>query len=341
MTIKRFRISLAVLAVLTVVVFISAISIGRLNAEQPFDAIKSLFQAMGVDAGVSTVVFNYIVLLRLPRVLTTLLVGAGLAVAGVGMQAVFKNPLAAPDTLGVSAGAGFGAALSIILGLSSVFTQLFAFGFAALAVGLSLLLAKGKSKSITNVILTGIVIAAVFSAGLSLIQVLASPTDQLPRIVFWLMGSFSNSGYGTLIYLAPIVLLSMTVIIVLRWRINVLMFSDNEATTLGVKVRVLRVIIIICSTLITATCVSAVGIIGWVGLVIPHISRMIFGSNNRYVVPTSIFMGAIFITVIDTLSRVITPYELPISIITALVGAPIFLILLRIKRKYSINAESD
>ncbi len=282
--------------------------------------------ATEVDPNVKTVIYN----IRLPRVLLAVLAGSGLAVAGAAFQSLFSNPLATPDTLGVATGASFGATLGIMLGLDSIGIQSCAFAMGVACVALVYFISKIKGESsMIMIILSGMVISSLFQALVSLIKYAADPQDQLPQITFWLMGSLASVGFQDLALGSPFIIIGIVIIFLLRWKMNMLSLHEDEAKSLGVNVKVIRILTIIAAALITASVVSLCGNIGWVGLLIPHISRMLFGNNNKSVVPACIGLGAIFMVVIDTIARAATASEIPISILTAVIGAPFFIILLR------------
>lgn len=279
-----------------------------------------------IDPNVRTVIYS----IRLPRVLLASLAGGGLAVSGAAFQSLFSNPLATPDTLGVATGASFGATLGIMLGFNSFGIQgcAFAAGIACVALVYFISRVKGESSMIM-IILSGMVISSLFEAMVSLIKYTADPQDTLPEITFWLMGSLSGVGFDDLMFGSPFIVIGIIIIFTLRWKLNTLSLHEDEAKSLGVNVKVIRMLTIIASAMITASVVSLCGKIGWVGLLIPHVSRMIFGNNNKSIVPASIGLGAIFMVIIDTIARSATASEIPISILTAVIGAPFFIILLR------------
>lgn len=326
---KRFRALLPFFLLAPFVLAVLCIAVGR-YAISPLEVFRSLLQGVtGTDAGVGATKYALVVNLRLPRILLAALCGAGLAAAGTGFQALFRNPLATPDTLGVSAGAGFGASVSILLGLPMLWVQGISFMWGLAAVCITYI-GSGQGKgSVIQIVLSGIVVAAIFQAMISLVQMLAEPTDKLPAITFWLMGSFAGAGYAKLALGAPFVLAGMGLLFALRWRLNVVALSEEEAASLGLHVRRIRALIIIASTMISASCVAMCGIVGWVGMLVPHISRMLLGNNNRYTVPASMSLGAVMLIALDTLARSAGAAEIPISILTALFGAPIFILFLR------------
>jgi iron complex transport system permease protein len=261
-----------------------------------------------VDPTVHTVIFD----VRLPRIFLALLSGAGLSVAGAAFQGLFSNPLATPDTLGVATGASFGAVLGILFGFSALQVQLLALCAGMFAVILVYFIGSmNGNTSIIMIILSGMVISALFSAMVSLVKYVADPQDVLPTITFWLMGSFSGTTKQTLMMGAPLILIGSALIFVLRFKINALSLPEDETKSLGINIKLVRFLTILGATMITASVVSMCGQIGWVGLLIPHISRMLFGNNNKQVIPASILLGAIFMVIVDTLARCATASEIP------------------------------
>lgn len=317
-----------VISAILVITMLGAMGIGRYSISLG-DIINTLLPkslAGEVEPNVRTVIYN----IRLPRVLLAALAGSGLAVSGAAFQSLFSNPLATPDTLGVATGASFGAALGIILGFGSIGIQMCAFIVGIACIGLVYFISKIKGeRSMIMIILAGMVISSLFQAMVSLIKYVADPQDTLPQITFWLMGSLSGAGFDELIIAVPLIILGILIIFLLRWKINMLSLHEDESKSLGVNVKIVRLFTIMSAALITASVVSICGNIGWVGLLIPHISRMIFGNNNKSVIPACIGFGAIFMVVIDTIARSAIASEIPISILTAFVGAPFFIILLR------------
>ena len=268
--------------------------------------------------------------MRMPRIILAILTGAGLGMSGAAFQGLFSNPLATPDTLGVAAGASFGAALGILLGLDGAAIQLMAFGLGLAAVAAVYLIGgTRKDGSLVMIVLSGLVVSALFQALVSGVKYIADPQDQLPAITFWLMGSLSTASYKEVRIGAPLILAGMLALFLLRWRINALTLQEDEARALGIPVRKLRALVILASTLVTASVVSMCGQVSWVGLLVPHVARMLLGNNHRHVVPACFFIGAIFMILIDTLARTLTAAEIPISILTAVIGAPMFIVLLR------------
>lgn len=267
---------------------------------------------------------------RLPRVLLALVIGAGLALSGATLQAVFRNPLVSPQVVGVSNGASFGGVLAMVLGLG--YLGLVSFSFAMGMAALALVIWIGRSRtgsSILMIVLGGVVVSALFSALVSFMTLIADPYTELPSIVFWLMGSLAAaSPVKVLIAVIPIGLGGI-VIFALRWRINILSLGDQDAVSLGVNPKPLRILLLVMVSLMTAGAVAVVGVIGWVGLVVPHFARLLIGPDHRVLLPMSALIGGGYLTLIDTLSRSVTATELPVGILTAIIGAPVFIALLR------------
>ena len=251
-------------------------------------------------------------------------------------QSLFQNPLATPDTLGVAGGASFGAVLSILLGFSMIIMQLVSFTFGCVAVLLTMLAAKGKTTSMNTIVLSGIMMGSLFSALVSLVKFCADQEQQLPSITYWLMGSLQSATYTSLLIgLIPIAV-SVVILFLLRWRLNLLLLSEEEAVSSGSNIKALRLLAILCATAATASSISMCGQIGWVGLIVPHMCRMMLGNDHRYLIPASISLGGTFLILVDTLARSATAAEIPISILTAIIGAPFFLFLMRKKGGWSL-----
>ncbi len=313
--------------VLPVVIGLGCICVGRMEIP-----ISDVFKTIGaIFTGQETDIQNYsiIVNLRLPRILMAIIVGAGLTCAGNTFQSLFSNPLATPDILGVTSGTCVGAILAIILSCGILGTQLIALAFGLVSVLFTIKIAgRNKNGSMIYLVLAGVIASSLFNAIGSLLKYTADPQDKLPEITYWLMGSFTSATYQKLLIGSPLIIVGIVIIYLLRWRLNILALSEDEAKASGIDLKKTRMIFILASTLITASAVSMCGQIGWIGLLIPHCARMLVGSNNRYVVPLSISLGASFMILIDTLSRSLTVIELPLSILTAIIGAPVFILLL-------------
>ncbi|MEQ4622393.1 iron ABC transporter permease [Providencia vermicola] len=323
------------LLVVFIICFVTALNSGKYSLT--FNQFLNLLMAelstsTTIDDPRTATVFWQI---RFPRTLAAIIIGGGLAIAGAAYQGMFRNPLVSPDILGVSAGAGVGAVIAIFLGQSLVYIQLAAFIGGLLAVTLVCLIARmaRQHDPILSLVLVGVAISALCGSAISLMKILADPYTQLPSITFWLLGGLSSITQHDLLSAFPIMLLGIIPLLLLRWRMNLLSLSDEEAKSLGINVSLLRAIFIISATLITASAVSIAGIIGWIGLIVPHITRMIVGANFRYQLPASMAIGAIMLLITDTLARSIAAIELPLGILTSAVGAPFFLaILLQTRR---------
>ena len=322
---RKYRVCMITGCIATLFLALIALCLGQYTIALQ-DVIKVLTLQKVDLANAETVIFN----IRIPRILVSLIVGSGLAAAGASFQALFSNPLATPDTLGCANGASFGAALGILLGLNALGIQISALIFGILAVVFVFVFTRYRhANQIMMIILGGMVVSSLFSALVSLIKYVADPNDVLPVITFWLMGSFSNSTVRSLYTGVPMIILGMVVLYLMRYRMNALSLKEEEAASLGINVRQKRMIVIVASSLITASVVSMCGVVGWVGLLIPHISRMLFGNNHTKVIPGCIVFGALFMLIIDTIARCMYQAEIPVSILTAIIGAPVFLLLLR------------
>lgn len=275
--------------------------------------------------------------IRLPRIVGAILVGGALSVSGAAYQNIFRNPLVSPAILGVSAGAGFGAALAMILAFAWLPVQVSAFLFALLAVGCAFLIGRMfGGSSIVVMVLGGMVISSIFQALLSILKYCADPSDTLPAITYWLMGSLARITGLEVAYILLPLLLSLLILYLIRWQVNVLSIHQEEAAALGVNVRLVQLAVIGCATVLTASAVSVSGIIGWVGLIIPHMARMLVGPNFQWVLPASFLLGGIYLLAVDTLSRTLTTIEIPLGILTSLAGAPFFIFLLaKVKRSWT------
>ncbi|MEK5148424.1 iron ABC transporter permease [Psychrobacillus sp. FSL K6-4615] len=312
-----------------IVAFIS-IGIGRYQIDFIVQLKILLSQIIPMEQTWTNMEETVVINVRLPRILLAMLIGGGLSIAGAAFQGMFSNPLVSPDILGVSAGAGFGASIGILLFGNGLTMQLLALGMGMLAIGFTFLIGGvKKDMPIFMLVLAGVVTSALFQALISLVKFLADPEEKLPAITYWLMGSLGTASYADLYIGGPLILIGILILYVLRWRLNILSLSEEEATSLGISVTKLKWMVILGATLITAAAVSIAGIIGWIGLIIPHIARMLVGSNNQYVLPASISIGAVYLLIIDNLSRSLTAAEIPLSILTAIIGAPFFAYLLR------------
>ena len=317
-----------ILIVLAALCFIVSIGVGKYFIT-PWDVVCTLFSGIipfdEMTAQQWSAVFN----IRLPRICAAFLVGAALSTAGAAYQGMFQNPLVSPDILGASAGAGFGAAFAIFLNMPSVLVTVFAFTGAVLAVGIAYAVSRiAKGSATLSLVLGGILVGSLFSACTSYIKLVADTESQLPEITYWLMGGLSSIEMDDVVFGLIGITIGILPIILLRWRMNVLTLGEDEARSMGINTHRLRLVTIFCATLITAVAVSVAGVIGWIGLVIPHFCRMIFGYDYRRIIPAAIFFGGAFLILVDDFARCIAPIDVPIGILTAVIGAPIFAYLL-------------
>ena len=326
---KRRLLYLAIVVAPVVSVFIS-VCIGRYPLPLT-DAIQSMIGGPWSESYQSGDIYTKIVWdIRMPRALLGCLVGASLAVSGTAFQGLFRNPLVSSGILGVSSGAGFGAALAILLFNSVTAAYPLAFAFGIFAVFCAYFIGRLYSTTpAIMLVLGGVIVSSVFAALLSFVKYVSDPYDQLPKIVFWLMGSLASAGYRDIMIAGIPMVIGMTGLLAVRWQINVLSMGDREARTLGINTDVSKGLTILCATLATAGAVCVSGVIGWIGLVIPHIARMIFGNDNRIIVPASLSLGACFLVMVDDIGRLITGSEIPLGILTAILGGPFFVYLLK------------
>ncbi|MDR0350242.1 MAG: iron ABC transporter permease [Coriobacteriales bacterium] len=277
-----------------------------------------------------------VLLLRLSRIAAAALVGAALAGAGCAYQGIFRNPMVSPDLLGASAGAGFGAALGILFSLGGALVELSAFVMGLLAVSISYFLSRAIGRSLRGVlvlVLSGMVIGNLFQAFTSAVKFVADPNSQLPEITFWLMGGLSAVRAEDLIWLVAAILIGGMGLFALRWKINVMSNGDEEALALGVEVGRVRLLVVAFATLLTSASVAIAGMVGWVGLIVPHLARFLVGADQRVLLPTSLLLGATFLLVVDDLCRFLYTTEIPLSILTSIIGAPLFIYLIARTRR--------
>ena len=314
------------MVVLFAVCFFGSFMLGRYPIE-PWTLIRVLASRVIPvtpvwPSQVETVLFN----VRLPRVLMAALIGAGLSAAGAAYQGIFKNPMVSPDVLGASSGAGFGAALGLFLSFSYQGVSFLAFVLGLSAVGaVCLISSRVKYNQTLGLVLAGMMISSLFTAAVSFLKLVADPNNTLPVITYWLMGSLASIRPKDLAFAAPWIIGGIIPIYLLRWKINVLTLGEEEARCIGVNTSAVRLAVVLCATLITSAAVSVSGLIGWVGLVIPHFARMLVGSDYRKMLPASLLLGASFLLVVDNFARLLATSEIPIGILTAFVGAPFFL----------------
>lgn len=324
----------AILLLFPIVLFIFSLTLGRYPIG-PLDILKVLISPLRpeVTSGIPDVAQQLILRVRLPRILAALLIGACFGGTGTALQAIFKNPLVDSNILGVTSGAGFGAAIAILLKGTTWEVQLSAFLFGLSAVTLAFLGSRlYQSMPLLVLTLMGILVGSLFSSLTALLKYVADPLDSLPAITFWLLGGLTRITWGRVLLLLAITLPGITLLWLVRWRLNILSLGDEESTTLGINPLRLKVLIIIVTTLLTATAVSVSGVIGWVGLVIPHAGRLLVGPDHKFLVPVSISLGAAFLILIDDIARVLLPGEIPLGILTGLIGVPILIMLLRRNR---------
>ena len=310
---------------------LAALCMGRysMNPADVLGVIRVKIFGGAADEAMHNILFR----VRLPRVLAAILIGAALSLSGAAYQSTMRNPLVSPDLLGVSSGASMGAAAAIFFGLSFRAIQVFAFAGGILAVLLATSLPKLlRNSSNMMLVLSGIIISGFMNALIGIIKFFSREQDQLASIVFWQMGSLSRVNTPQLLSVAPPMLVSLALMLTISWRINILSFGEQEAQTVGVNVPRLRGIVIVSASLLTASSVCVSGTIGWIGLIIPHFGRLICGSDNTKLMPFAAMLGGAFLLVIDTLSRTLTSMEIPLSILTGLVGAPFFAWLLAYQR---------
>ena len=323
---RRGLLFICILAAALLALFLLSFWLGRYDVP-PSDVIRILLSRIfPMDASWTEQMEAAVLNIRLPRILLACMVGCSLATAGTAYQSVFRNPMAAPDILGASSGACFGAALAILLGFSRSGITALAFVSSLLSVALVYAIARRtKGNRVTSLLLAGVMIGSLFSACTSYVKLVADPSNQLPAITYWLMGSLSGTRMNVVAFAAVPMLIGLAPLLILRWRINLLTLGEEEARSMGANTNRLRLVVILCATVLTA---AVSGMIGWVGLVIPHLSRKLVGNDCRYLLPASALFGAIFLLLVDNISRNLLATEIPIGILTAFVGAPFFLYLM-------------
>ncbi len=326
---KAFRGLPVAIILLILLVFLAILSLGLGIYHVPPEDVVNILVSNLFGHAQDTIPNHVVMTVRLPRISAAILVGAALSLAGGSFQGLFRNPLVSPDILGVSAGAGFGAALAILLSGDKFMIQAFAFCFALIAVTIVYSVSKVvKGNRTLSLVLAGLAISSLFSACLSLMEYIADPTDQLPTIIYWLMGSLASLTTADVLVAAVPLVTGAVIILLMRWRFNVLAMGEEEAQALGVNVGQIRIIIVICCTLMSASAVCLSGIIGWVGLVIPHISRLLVGPDHKRLLPVCLLLGACYLLLIDDIARTASSLEIPLGILTAMIGAPFFLYML-------------
>ena len=329
---RRFTI----LAVAFVVTVLGSFTLGRYAVSLPDlfgiladQLLRTLGHLLGQPMGLTPVwtqaAETVLLHVRMPRIIAAVAIGAALSTAGASYQGMFRNPMVSPDILGASTGAGFGAAIGIFLGFNYIGITIISFLFGLGAVFLAYCIGRAsRLNAILSMVLSGMMVSSLFSASTSFIKLIADTDNKLPAITYWLMGSLSSITDSDALFVSVLVLVGLTPLILLRWRINLLTVSEDEAKSLGVNTTMLRLVVIMAATLMTAAAVSVSGMIGWVGLIIPHFCRLIFGYDYRRLIPASILLGGTFMVVVDNIARTVTTGEMPLGILTAFVGAPVF-----------------
>jgi iron complex transport system permease protein len=316
--------------VLLVLAVLVSLGFGRVSI--PFATVLKILGSvlLPLDQDWSATAYSVVMDVRVPRILAGVLVGAALSISGASFQGVFQNPLVSPHILGVASGAGFGAALAILLFDNLWAVHLVSFVFGLASVGMTYTLSRVyKTTPILMLVLSGIVVGSLFSALTSFLKYIADPMNKMPAIVFWLLGSLNHVSFKGLLITAPIFLGCITALLMVRWQINLLAMGEEDARSLGVNTERLKTLIIICATIATASAVCISGIIGWIGIMIPHIGRLIVGPDHKYLLPISMLIGAAYLVTVDTIARTALVTEIPIGILTAIFGAPVFALLLR------------
>jgi iron complex transport system permease protein len=326
---RRSKLRILWLAAALVCVMVVSFLLGSYFA-WPSQVVNDVVEHFGgralSDPKLDVALFN----IRIPRIIIVTLVGMALSVAGASYQGMFRNPLVSPDILGASAGASFGACLAMLVNLGNVFIQSFAFVGGVVAVGLVMLINRiVRGDALLGLILGGILVGTLFSSGTSIIKLVADADDKLPAITFWLMGSFAGAeGRDVLPLLVPMGI-GFVLVLTQAWNLNVMSFGEDEAKSLGLNTRLTRTLVILGATLLTASSIAVAGIIGWVGLVVPHLTRAIVGPNYISLLPTTMLTGAIFLLVVDNFARLIYSVEIPIGLLTSILGVPFFVVIYR------------
>ena len=325
---KKHIVTIVVLVALLVFLFFLSMCVGRY--EISIGDVFRFFAGQTID----DISHNVILKLRIPRTLVAVLIGCALSLSGAIYQSAFNNKLVSPDLLGVSSGASVGACFGILLGLSSAVIGLFAFLVGFCAVFLSLLIAKiFKNKSNVILILSGLAVGGLMSSLVGLMKYLAESEIKLAEMTYWLLGDISASTMEDVYLLLPVVIIGCVLSIFLSWNLNIVSLGRKESKSLGVNYNLTMMALIIIATALTATSVSISGTIGWIGLVIPNVVRLIVGSNNKKVIPVSMLMGSVFMTIVDILARSLAPNEIPLSVITGIIGTPLFIFAIYQRRK--------
>lgn len=321
------RILLISLILVALVIFLISVSIGHFSIDIP----TIIDVLIGNREGISINTISILTNVRIPRAIGALVIGMALSSSGAAYQSVFRNPIVSPDILGAASGAACGAALGMLLALPEGEIQILAFIVGLIAVGITYGISKvvGKGRSmLIYLVLIGMIISSLFSSLISIMKYFADVNDTLPAITFWLMGSLSNVTNSQLIVVVPIILIGIIGLNIYSWKLNLMSFGENEAMSMGVNMKRDRGIIIVLSTLISSAAISICGLVGWVGIIIPHITRMLVGANYRYMLPICTILGGIYMMIIDNIARNLLFVEIPLGILTAIIGAPIFIYIL-------------
>lgn len=332
--IQRSKRKLIILFIVLIITIFISFQLGRYPIS-PKMLFRSLFAIITNNTDtIPKEVLTVLLKIRVPRILSAILIGAALSMSGSSYQALFQNPMVSPDILGASQGAGFGAALGLLWYFSYQTTALMAFVIGLTAVFIAYMIStKFKVDRILGLVLSGMMVGSIFSSMISFIKLVADPDNTLPAITYWLMGSLASIRNADVKLVFIPILIGIVLTLSIRWKMNLLTMGEDEARSMGVNTKMTRIIIVFASTLMTAACVSVSGMIGWVGLVIPHFARMVVGNDYRYVLPASGLIGAIFLLIVDNLARNLTTAEIPLGILTSFVGAPLFIYLI-LKRGY-------
>lgn len=332
---RKGTLAILITAIVLVVLFFASFMIGQFPIDPAGVASTIGAKLFGLPCNEPEMAQTVVWKVRLPRVCAAVLVGAALAVAGAVYQGMFRNPMVSPDILGASSGAGFGAALAILLSLPYVFIQVNAFVFGIVAVALAYFICRCVSRgkdAILMLVLGGMIVSTLFSSFITLTKYVADPDSKLPEITYWLMGSLSTVSLRDFVFLLPPLIIGLAPLAALRWQLNAMAFGDEEAQAMGLNVNRLRAIFIFSATLLTSASVAIAGMIGWVGLIIPHMARFIVGPNCKELIPMSFLLGGCFLLIVDNVARSLFTVEIPLGILTSIIGAPFFFYLL-FKRK--------
>lgn len=329
---SKYRIKMLVLLLVTILITLFSFWVGYFSLK-PMEVVHAFLSKFGVSVDIIPQAVTIFWNIRLPRILAALLIGASLSVSGAVYQGMFRNPLVSPDILGVSAGASMGAALSIYLGFTNWYTQIAAFLCGALAVAFSYAISKKSFYSQTlSLVLTGTMVGSLCNSVVTMIKYIADPNDMLQQITFWLMGSLTKVDMKGVAFSAVPMVIGMSVIFFLRWRLNLLALDDEEAQSLGINIKKYRIIFIVASTMLSAASICLGGLIGWVGLMIPHLCRSLFGADYGRLIPACMLMGGCYLLLMDDIARSLLTMELPIGVVTSIMGVPFFISLI-LRRK--------